>query len=86
MSKLGKALLSVIMAVAMDLTIWHLPDCREIRQSIAVGGVVLLAGWGGAMNALAPSPDALRPVFEAAAVEFRTNAWKLIAVRGFEVA
>jgi hypothetical protein len=56
MSKLGKALPPVIMAIAMVaafgvmmfLTVWYSPDCRSPHQSITAAGVVLLAGCGGA--------------------------------------
>jgi hypothetical protein len=56
MSKLGKALPPVIMAIAMVaafgvmifLTVWYSPGCKSSHQPISIGGVVLLAGCGGA--------------------------------------
>ncbi len=34
--------------VLVFLTVWYGPDCQTPHKSVSVGGVVLLAGCGGA--------------------------------------
>ncbi len=56
MSKLGKALppaiivaaIVVAFGVLLFLTVWYSQDCKSPRQSVSIGGIVLLAGCGDA--------------------------------------
>jgi hypothetical protein len=42
------ALALAAFALIVFLTVWYVPDCRSPHRSISIGGVVLVAGCGGA--------------------------------------
>jgi hypothetical protein len=49
----GRSLLLTVVCVAafgliVFLTVWYTSDCRSPHKSVSIGGVVLLAGCGGA--------------------------------------